>query len=467
MLERGDVELIGSNSVAWLGVPLQRSGKTFGVLVVQSYDPRFRYDEADRDLLSFVSQHIAVALERRRAQDAIRESEERYRLLFERNFAGVYRMTLIGRILECNDALARIFGYGSREELVDRDMAVLYPDAEAAPAILRRAVARPEPLELRDAGRAQGRRGGLDVPERGPARGRARGRGHRRGHRRRRHRAATARGAAAPVPEDGGHRPARGRHRPRLQQPPDDGPRLQRHGPLPALAARSDPRGHRRDPPRRRARVEPDAPAPRLQPQAGLRAARAGPERPARRLGPHARAADRRAHPLRDEARALARQRQGRPGPARTGHRQPRRQRPRRHAGRRNADRSDRERRRGRRVVAPPLRHRARPLRRDDRVGHGRRHRPRDPEAHLRALLHDEGDAARNRPRSRHRLRHREPERRSDLRRQRARTRRDLRDLPPAGRRARGRGGGGGRLAGSIAARRRSSSSRTRTPSAA
>jgi two-component system, cell cycle sensor histidine kinase and response regulator CckA len=128
MLERGDVELIGSNSVAWLGVPLQRSGKTFGVLVVQSYDPRFRYDEADRDLLSFVSQHIAVALERRRAQDAIRESEERYRLLFERNFAGVYRMTLIGRILECNDALARIFGYGSREELVDRDMAVLYPE---------------------------------------------------------------------------------------------------------------------------------------------------------------------------------------------------------------------------------------------------------------------------------------------------------------------------------------------------
>ncbi|HTY40930.1 MAG TPA: PAS domain S-box protein [Thermoanaerobaculia bacterium] len=128
MLERGDVELIGSNSVAWLGVPLQRAGKTFGVLVVQSYDPRFRYDEGDRDLLSFVSQHIAVALERKRAQQAIRESEERYRLLFERNLAGVYRMTLVGRILECNDALARIFGYASQDELLDRDMAVLYPD---------------------------------------------------------------------------------------------------------------------------------------------------------------------------------------------------------------------------------------------------------------------------------------------------------------------------------------------------
>ena len=129
MVRRGDVQLVGSNSVAWLGVPLKRGGKTFGVLVVQSYDPRFTFGEAEKDVLTFVSQQIAVALERKRAQEAIRESEERYRLLFERNLAGVYRMTLVGRILECNDALARIFGYASREELVDRDMAVLYPDS--------------------------------------------------------------------------------------------------------------------------------------------------------------------------------------------------------------------------------------------------------------------------------------------------------------------------------------------------
>ena len=129
MVRRGDVELVGSNSVAWLGVPLKRGDKTFGVLVVQSYDPRFTFGEAEKEVLTFVSQQIAVALERKRAQEAMRESEERYRLLFERNLAGVYRMTLVGRILECNDALARIFGYASREELVDRDMAILYPDS--------------------------------------------------------------------------------------------------------------------------------------------------------------------------------------------------------------------------------------------------------------------------------------------------------------------------------------------------
>ncbi len=128
MVARGEVESVGSPSVDWLGVPLKRGGTTFGVLVVQSYDPKFRYGSAEKEVLTFVSQQIAVALERKRAQEAIRESEERYRLLFERNLAGVYRTTLAGRILQCNDALARMFGYDSREELIDRDVRTLYPD---------------------------------------------------------------------------------------------------------------------------------------------------------------------------------------------------------------------------------------------------------------------------------------------------------------------------------------------------
>ena len=45
-------------------------------------------------------------------------TEQRYRLLFERSLAGVYRITLDGRILDCNDACARILGYASREELL-------------------------------------------------------------------------------------------------------------------------------------------------------------------------------------------------------------------------------------------------------------------------------------------------------------------------------------------------------------
>src|SRR5713226_4114126 len=44
--------------------------------------------------------------------------EQRYRLLFEGSLAGVIRTTLDGKILDCNEACARMFGYASREELI-------------------------------------------------------------------------------------------------------------------------------------------------------------------------------------------------------------------------------------------------------------------------------------------------------------------------------------------------------------
>ena len=55
---------------------------------------------------------------RRQIEDALKLSERRYRTLFERNLAGVYRSTLDGRILDCNESFARIFGYASREEVL-------------------------------------------------------------------------------------------------------------------------------------------------------------------------------------------------------------------------------------------------------------------------------------------------------------------------------------------------------------
>ena len=48
----------------------------------------------------------------------LESAEQRYRLLFERSLAGVIRTTLDGRVLECNLACARMFGYGTCEELI-------------------------------------------------------------------------------------------------------------------------------------------------------------------------------------------------------------------------------------------------------------------------------------------------------------------------------------------------------------
>ena len=58
-------------------------------------------------------------------------SEARYRLLFERNLAGVFRTGADGRILECNDACARIFGFESRDEFLRRRRATISTSTSA------------------------------------------------------------------------------------------------------------------------------------------------------------------------------------------------------------------------------------------------------------------------------------------------------------------------------------------------
>ena len=83
LVERGEVESIGAASIDWLGVPLRVGEKTIGVLAVQSYAGTVRYGEEDQALLCFVSSQVALAIERRRAEEALRHSERRHRALLE------------------------------------------------------------------------------------------------------------------------------------------------------------------------------------------------------------------------------------------------------------------------------------------------------------------------------------------------------------------------------------------------
>jgi PAS domain S-box-containing protein len=62
----------------------------------------------------------------KRLEESLREWERRYRLLFERNMAGVLRTSVDGSILEVNDACARILGCGSRDDVRDRKVQDLY-----------------------------------------------------------------------------------------------------------------------------------------------------------------------------------------------------------------------------------------------------------------------------------------------------------------------------------------------------
>ena len=56
--------------------------------------------------------------DRKRAEEDLRQAEERYRSIFENAQEGIYRSTPEGRIIMANQAMAKMFGYDSPEELM-------------------------------------------------------------------------------------------------------------------------------------------------------------------------------------------------------------------------------------------------------------------------------------------------------------------------------------------------------------
>lgn len=75
---------------------------------------------AEPDVSAIVANFRDVT-DRELATAALRASEERYRDLFERNLAGVFRSRMDGALLDCNDAFARIFGFDSRAEMIGKN----------------------------------------------------------------------------------------------------------------------------------------------------------------------------------------------------------------------------------------------------------------------------------------------------------------------------------------------------------
>jgi two-component system, cell cycle sensor histidine kinase and response regulator CckA len=113
---KGEVELVGSPSPAWLGVPLKTPTATIGVLGVQHYENENAYDTRDLEFLDSVGGHIAIAIERRRVEDALRRSESIFRLLFSQNPLPTW---VIDReslgFIEVNEATVTLYGYTAAE----------------------------------------------------------------------------------------------------------------------------------------------------------------------------------------------------------------------------------------------------------------------------------------------------------------------------------------------------------------
>jgi PAS domain S-box-containing protein len=112
----GEVELVGSASPAWLGVPLKTPSATIGVMVVQHYQNENAYDQRDLEFLDSVGGHIALAIERVRAEEALRERESMFRLLFSHTPLPMWVFDVETlSILQVNEAATKQYGFSESE----------------------------------------------------------------------------------------------------------------------------------------------------------------------------------------------------------------------------------------------------------------------------------------------------------------------------------------------------------------
>jgi len=122
---RREAALHAGLRAAWSTPIVASDGGVVGTFAVYRCHPGIP-SARDHDLMSRMAQIAGIAIERRGAEDALRNSEVKFRGLFETMMEGVYQTSCDGRILVANPAFVNLMGYASAEELYQVPAAALY-----------------------------------------------------------------------------------------------------------------------------------------------------------------------------------------------------------------------------------------------------------------------------------------------------------------------------------------------------
>ena len=129
LADSGEVSLVGTNSPSWIGIPLRTPTGTIGVMVLQHYEKENVYSESDVEFLTSVGSQIASAIERKRAEDELRESENIFRRVFNESADPILLLDETG-FTNCNAATVSILGYSTKKELLNKRPWELSPEKQ-------------------------------------------------------------------------------------------------------------------------------------------------------------------------------------------------------------------------------------------------------------------------------------------------------------------------------------------------
>lgn len=108
------VEGLEQNWATVIGIPLKTAVRPIGALTLVS-SKGFSIESAQMKFLARVAEQVSINVEKRRAEDALRESEGRYRMLFDHAPDGIVIADANGKPLDANQGFCRSLGYDHDE----------------------------------------------------------------------------------------------------------------------------------------------------------------------------------------------------------------------------------------------------------------------------------------------------------------------------------------------------------------
>ena len=130
LFAQGEVELVGTPSPTWLGVPLRTPTETIGVLVVQHYEDDSAYTDRDLEFLASVGGQIALAIARKQTEDDLRKQQEEQQIIFHSAPLMIWYKDTENRILRANRTAAESVAM-KVEEVEGLSTYDLYPEEAA------------------------------------------------------------------------------------------------------------------------------------------------------------------------------------------------------------------------------------------------------------------------------------------------------------------------------------------------
>ncbi|MFC2102423.1 PAS domain S-box protein [Bacteroidota bacterium] len=117
LAKEGVIDIVGTPSKVWLGVPLIVEHKVIGAIVVQNYTDPTSFTDSDLSLMTFVADQVAGLVMRKKTEDKLRKEQAYLDQLYQSSSEAILMIDNDGVVKSINKEFSRLFGYNETEIL--------------------------------------------------------------------------------------------------------------------------------------------------------------------------------------------------------------------------------------------------------------------------------------------------------------------------------------------------------------